>query len=109
MPARLRRHRKRTNPRGAGPAARSWPSWRGISGGAQYGRARRSLVLGAKAGSPQVLLDILKDQRRRLRMVDVRGPLMVEHRFEPQMKPTSSSRTSGSLLEEGQRLGVPLR
>jgi 3-hydroxyisobutyrate dehydrogenase-like beta-hydroxyacid dehydrogenase len=68
-----------------------------------------ALVLGAKGGlAPQVLLDILKDSAGGSRMVDVRGPLMVEHRFEPQMKLDLFLKDFRLMLEEGQRLGVPL-
>jgi 3-hydroxyisobutyrate dehydrogenase-like beta-hydroxyacid dehydrogenase len=68
-----------------------------------------ALVLGAKGGlAPQALLDILKDSAGGSRMVDVRGPLMVEHRFEPQMKLDLFLKDFRLMLEEGQRLGVPL-
>jgi len=68
-----------------------------------------ALVLGAKGGlAPQVLLDILKDSAGGSRMVDVRGPLMVEHRFEPQMKLDLFLKDFRLMLDEGQRLGVPL-
>jgi len=68
-----------------------------------------ALVLGAKGGlAPQRLLDILKDSAGGSRMVDVRGPLMVEHRFEPQMKLELFLKDLRLMLEEGQRLGVPL-
>jgi 3-hydroxyisobutyrate dehydrogenase-like beta-hydroxyacid dehydrogenase len=68
-----------------------------------------ALVLGKKGGlAPQVLLDILKDSAGGSRMVDVRGPLMVEHRFEPQMKLELFLKDFRLMLEEGQRLGVAL-
>ncbi len=68
-----------------------------------------ALVLGTKGGlAPQVLLDILKDSAGGSRMVDVRGPLMVEHRFEPQMKLDLFLKDFRLMLDEGQRLGVPL-
>jgi 3-hydroxyisobutyrate dehydrogenase-like beta-hydroxyacid dehydrogenase len=68
-----------------------------------------ALVLGAKGGlAPQALLDILKDSAAASKMVDVRGPLMVEHRFEPQMKLDLFLKDFRLMLEEGQRLGVPL-
>ena len=68
-----------------------------------------ALVLGAKGGlAPQRLLDMLKDSAGGSRMVDVRGPLMVEHRFEPQMKLELFLKDLRLMLEEGQRLGVPL-
>src|SRR5438093_4820 len=45
-----------------------------------------ALVLGAKGGlAPAVLLDVLKESAAASKMVDVRGPLMVSHRFDPQM------------------------
>ena len=68
-----------------------------------------ALVLGAKGGlAPQVLLDILKESAGGSRMVDVRGPLMVERRFEPQMKLDLFLKDFRLMLEEAQRLGVAL-
>lgn len=68
-----------------------------------------ALVLGAKGGlAPGTLLDILKDSAAASKMVDVRGPLMVERRFEPQMKLDLFLKDFRLMLEEGQRLGVPL-
>ena len=68
-----------------------------------------ALVLGVKGGlAPQALLDILKDSAAASKMVDVRGPLMVEHRFEPQMKLELFLKDFRLMLEEGQRLGVAL-
>ena len=68
-----------------------------------------ALVLGVKGGlAPQALLDILKDSAAASKMVDVRGPLMVEHRFEPQMKLELFLKDFKLMLEEGQRLGVAL-
>jgi 3-hydroxyisobutyrate dehydrogenase-like beta-hydroxyacid dehydrogenase len=46
-----------------------------------------ALVLGVKGGlDPARLLDVLRQSAGSSRMVEVRGPLMVERRFEPQMK-----------------------
>ena len=68
-----------------------------------------ALVLGVKGGlAPQALLDILKDSAAASKMVDVRGPLMVEHRFEPQMKLELFLKDFKLMLDEGQRLGVAL-
>ena len=68
-----------------------------------------ALVLGVKGGlAPQALLDILKDSAAASKMVDVRGPLMVEHRFEPQMKLDLFLKDFRLMLEEAQRLGVAL-
>ena len=68
-----------------------------------------ALVLGVKGGlAPQALLDILKDSAAASKMVDVRGPLMVEHRFDPQMKLDLFLKDFRLMLEEAQRLGVAL-
>jgi len=68
-----------------------------------------ALVLGEKGGlAPQALLDILRDSAAASKMLEVRGPLMVDHRFEPQMKLDLFLKDFRLMLEEGQRLGVPL-
>lgn len=68
-----------------------------------------ALVLGAKGGlAPAVLLEVLKDSAAASKMVDVRGPLMVSHRFDAQMKVDLFLKDFKLMLEEGQRLGVPL-
>ena len=68
-----------------------------------------ALVLGAKGGlAPAVLLDILKESAAASKMVDVRGPLMVSHRFDAQMKVDLFLKDFKLILEEGLRLGVPL-
>jgi 3-hydroxyisobutyrate dehydrogenase-like beta-hydroxyacid dehydrogenase len=41
-------------------------------------------------------------------MVDVRGPLMASHRFDPQMKVDLFLKDFKLMLEEGRRLEVPL-
>lgn len=68
-----------------------------------------ALVLGIKGGlAPAALLDILKESAAASKMVDVRGPLMVSRRFDPQMKIDLFLKDFKLMLEEGQRLGVPL-
>ena len=68
-----------------------------------------ALVLGAKGGlAPAVLVGILKESAAASKMVDVRGPLMVSHRFDPQMKVDLFLKDFKLMLEEGRRLGVPL-
>lgn len=68
-----------------------------------------ALVLGEKGGlAPQALLDILRESAAASKMVEVRGPLMVDGRFEPQMKLDLFLKDFRLMLEEGQRLGVPL-
>ncbi|HET8580288.1 MAG TPA: NAD(P)-dependent oxidoreductase [Nitrospiraceae bacterium] len=68
-----------------------------------------ALVLGTKGGlAPAVLLDCLEDSAGASKMLDVRGPLMVSHRFDPQMKIDLFLKDFKLMLEEGRRLGVPL-
>jgi 3-hydroxyisobutyrate dehydrogenase len=68
-----------------------------------------ALVLAEKGGlAPAALVDLLKDSAGASKMVDVRGPLMVERRFEPQMKLDLFLKDFRLMLEEGQRLGVAL-
>jgi 2-hydroxy-3-oxopropionate reductase len=68
-----------------------------------------ALVLGVKGGlAPAALLDILKESAAASKMVDIRGPLMVSHRFEAQMKVDLFLKDFKLMLEEGLRLGVPL-
>jgi len=69
-----------------------------------------ALVLGAKGGlAPAALVPILRESAAGSRMLDVRGPLMVERTFtEPQMKLDLFLKDFHLILEEGGRLGVPL-
>ncbi|HEU5319497.1 MAG TPA: NAD(P)-dependent oxidoreductase, partial [Methylomirabilota bacterium] len=68
-----------------------------------------ALVLGQKGGlAPSALLEILRDSAAASKMLEVRGPLMVGRRFEPQMKLDLFLKDFRLMLEEGQRLGVPL-
>ena len=68
-----------------------------------------ALVLGAKGGlAPGVLVEILKESAGASKMVDVRGPLMVSHRFDAQMKVDLFLKDFKLILEEGRRLESPL-
>jgi 3-hydroxyisobutyrate dehydrogenase-like beta-hydroxyacid dehydrogenase len=55
-----------------------------------------------------VLVEILKESAGASKMVDVRGPLMVSHRFDAQMKVDLFLKDFKLILEEGRRLEVPL-
>jgi 3-hydroxyisobutyrate dehydrogenase-like beta-hydroxyacid dehydrogenase len=68
-----------------------------------------ALVLGAKGGlAPAVLIEILKESAGASKMLDVRGPLMANHRFDAQMKIDLFLKDFKLMLKEGLRLGVPL-
>jgi 3-hydroxyisobutyrate dehydrogenase-like beta-hydroxyacid dehydrogenase len=55
-----------------------------------------------------VLLNLLKESAAASKMVDIRGPLMVSHRFDAQMKIDLFLKDFKLILEEGRRLGVAL-
>ena len=68
-----------------------------------------AFVFAAKGGlAPAALLEILKDSAADSKMLEVRGPLMASHRFDPQMKIDLFLKDFKLMLEEGRRLGVPL-
>jgi 3-hydroxyisobutyrate dehydrogenase-like beta-hydroxyacid dehydrogenase len=68
-----------------------------------------ALVLGAKGGlPPAALLEILRESAASSKMLEVRGPLMVSHRFDAQMKVDLFLKDFRLMLDEGLRLGVPL-
>jgi len=68
-----------------------------------------AFVLAAKGGlAPAALLELLKDSAADSKMLEVRGPLMADHRFDPQMKIDLFLKDFKLMLEEGFRLGVPL-
>jgi len=68
-----------------------------------------AFVLAAKGGlAPVALLELLKDSAGDSKMLEVRGPLMTSHRFDPQMKIDLFLKDFKLMLEEGLRLGVPL-
>jgi len=68
-----------------------------------------ALVLAAKGGlDPAMLLNALTDSAADSHMMEVRGPLMVAGDFPPQMKLDLFLKDLRLMLEEGERLGVPL-
>lgn len=68
-----------------------------------------AFVLAAKGGlEPRKLLEILKESAADSKMLEVRGPLMANHRFNAQMKIDLFLKDFKLMLEEGQRLGVSL-
>jgi 2-hydroxy-3-oxopropionate reductase len=68
-----------------------------------------ALVLGAKAGvEPAKLLEALRQAPVRTSAMDMRGPLMVSHTFEPHIRLDLYLKDFGLMLEEAKRLGLPL-
>jgi 3-hydroxyisobutyrate dehydrogenase-like beta-hydroxyacid dehydrogenase len=68
-----------------------------------------ALVLATKGGlDPVTLLAAIQHSAGSSRMLDVRGPLMVSGTFPPQMKLDLFLKDLRLMLDEGQRLRVPL-
>jgi 3-hydroxyisobutyrate dehydrogenase-like beta-hydroxyacid dehydrogenase len=68
-----------------------------------------AFALAAKGGlAPTTLLEILRGSAADSKMLEIRGPLMASHRFDPQMKIDLFLKDFKLMLEEGRRLGVPL-
>ncbi|MBI2154932.1 MAG: NAD(P)-dependent oxidoreductase [Candidatus Rokubacteria bacterium] len=68
-----------------------------------------ALVLGAKGGiDPATMLDVLAGTAAASRMMEIRGPLMATGEFPAQMKLDLFLKDLRLMLDEGQRLGVPL-
>jgi 3-hydroxyisobutyrate dehydrogenase-like beta-hydroxyacid dehydrogenase len=67
------------------------------------------LALGMKAGlDPRLMLEVLRHSAAASRMMEVRGPLMVERHYEAQMKIEMFLKDIGLILENGQHLKMPL-
>lgn len=68
-----------------------------------------ALMLGVKGGLDKArLLDAWEGTAAGSRMMQVRGPLMAEGRYPPQMKLDLFMKDLRLMLEEGRRLGAPL-
>ena len=68
-----------------------------------------AFVLAAKGGlEPRKLLEILKESAADSKMLEVRGPLMANHRFDAQMKIALFLKDFKLMLKEGEQLGVSL-
>ncbi len=67
------------------------------------------LALGMKAGlDPRLMLEVLRESAAGSRMLDLRGPLMVDRQYEPQMKIEMFLKDVSLILENGQQLKLPL-
>jgi 3-hydroxyisobutyrate dehydrogenase-like beta-hydroxyacid dehydrogenase len=67
------------------------------------------LALGMKAGlDPRLMLEVLRESAAGSRMLDVRGPLMVDRRYDAQMKIEMFLKDISLILENGQHLKMPL-
>ncbi len=67
------------------------------------------LALGMKAGlDPRLMLQVLRESAAASRMLDVRGPLMVDRQYEAQMKIELFLKDIALILENGYELKMPL-
>ncbi len=67
------------------------------------------LALGMKAGlDPRLMLSVLRESAAGSRMLELRGPLMVDRQFEPQMKIELFLKDIALILENGHQLKMPL-
>jgi len=67
------------------------------------------LALGIKAGlDPRLMLQVLQESAAGSRMLEVRGPLMVDRQYEAQMKIEMFLKDISLILENGQQLKMPL-
>jgi 3-hydroxyisobutyrate dehydrogenase-like beta-hydroxyacid dehydrogenase len=67
------------------------------------------LALGLKAGlDPRLMLQVLRESAAASRMLDLRGPLMVDRQYEAQMKIEMFLKDISLILENGQQLKMPL-
>lgn len=67
------------------------------------------LALGMKAGlDPRLMLSVLRESAASSRMLELRGPLMVERQYDPQMKIELFLKDVALILRNGQDLKVPL-
>ncbi len=68
-----------------------------------------ALVLGAKAGvDPKKILQVLGGGLAANRVMELRGPTMIEHKFTPGFKVRLHHKDLGIALITGNQLGVPL-
>jgi len=67
------------------------------------------LALGVKAGlEPRLMLEVLGQSAAASRMLELRGPLMVDRQYEAQMKIEMFLKDISLILENGQQLKMPL-
>jgi 3-hydroxyisobutyrate dehydrogenase-like beta-hydroxyacid dehydrogenase len=80
-----------------------------LLGGINVIALAEALVLGARAGvAPAALLEVLRQSPVSSAMLETRGPLMVNHRFDPFIRLDLFMKDFRLMLVEGERLGVPL-
>lgn len=74
-----------------------------------YAAVSEALVLGAKAGvDPAKIIEVLNGGLAASRVMEMRGPTMVEHNFQPGFRVNLHRKDLGIALSTGKEHGVPL-
>ena len=74
-----------------------------------YEAISEALVLGARAGvDPRKIIEVLNGGLAATRVMELRGPTMIEHDFAPGFKVKLHHKDLGIALETGKAYGVPL-
>jgi 2-hydroxy-3-oxopropionate reductase len=74
-----------------------------------YAAASEALVLGAKAGvDPEKIIQVLTGGLAASRVMEMRGPSMVEHNFQPGFRVNLHRKDLAIALATGKEYGVPL-
>jgi 2-hydroxy-3-oxopropionate reductase len=74
-----------------------------------YAAVSEALVLGAKAGvDPEKIVQVLSGGLAASRVMEMRGPTMIAHEFQPGFRVNLHRKDLGIALETGKETGVPL-
>lgn len=74
-----------------------------------YAAVSEALVLGSKAGvDPEKIIEVLNGGLAASRVLEMRGPTMVQHNFEPGFRVNLHRKDLGIALSTGQEYEVPL-
>jgi 2-hydroxy-3-oxopropionate reductase len=74
-----------------------------------YQAISEALILGAKAGvDPQRIIEVLNGGLAATRVMELRGPTMIEHNFTPGFRLRLHHKDLGIALETAKAYGVPL-
>ena len=74
-----------------------------------YAAASEALVLGAKAGvDPEKIIQVLNGGLAASRVMELRGPTMIEGKFDPGFRIDLHRKDLGIIMDSGKEFGVPL-
>ena len=74
-----------------------------------YAAVSEALVLGSKAGvAPEKIVEVLNGGLAASRVLEMRGPSMIDHNFEPGFRVNLHRKDLGIALATGKEYGVPL-